>query len=134
MQSGLSIKVFRVFSYSLLLVLTVFAVMVVLPFFALGLQTQTEMEVISGSLGPEAFPLYSGKPNALPGIAVLVMLAVPVWDAIFGGGLLLMLGVFWKRLSSHYRLIGFVAVVAAVAPTLILLSPVGRIIYSWWMN
>jgi hypothetical protein len=107
---------------------------VVLPFFWLGLYGQTHMEVISGSLGPEAFPLYGGKPNALPGIAVLVMLATPVWDAIFGGGVLLMLGMFWRRLPSSYRQFGLLAVVAAITPTLFMMLPVGRILFSWWMN
>ncbi len=134
MESGLSVQIFRFFSRSLFVVLAVFAVMVVLPFFALGLQAQTQMEVISGSLDPEAFPPYGGSPNLLPKVAVLVLLAAPVWNAIFGVGVLVMLGIFWKRLSSHYRLLGIVAVLAAIAPTLFLLSPEGINVASWWMN
>jgi hypothetical protein len=108
--------------------------MVVLPFFALGLQSQTQMEVITGSLGPEAFPPYSGRPNPLPGIAVFILLAAPVWNAVFGIGVLVMLGIFWRRLSSHHRLVGILAVVAAIVPTLFLLSPEGVNVASWWMN
>jgi hypothetical protein len=134
MDSGRSIQFLRIFSISLFIVLATFAVMVVLPFFWLGLYGQTEMEVISGSLGPEAFPLYGGKPNVLPGIAVLMMLVAPVWDAIFGGGVLLMLGMFWRRLSPRQRRFGLLAVMAAITPTLFMLLPVGRILFSWWMN
>jgi hypothetical protein len=134
MESGLSLQVFRFFSVSLVLVLALFAVMVVLPFFALGLQSYTQMEVISGSLGPEAFPPYSGSANRLPGMAVLVLLAAPLWNAIFGVGVLVMLPLFWRRLSILHRLVGILAVVAAIAPTLFLFSSVGVNLASWWMN
>ncbi|MBZ0288873.1 MAG: hypothetical protein K8I30_14750 [Anaerolineae bacterium] len=134
MESGRSIQVFRIFSISLFVVLAVFALMVVVPFFWLGLYGQTEMEVISGSLGPEAFPLYGGQPNVLPGIAVLMMFAAPVWNMIFGGGVLLMLGMFWRRLSPRQRRLGLLAVLVAITPTLFMLLPVGRIVFSWWMN
>jgi hypothetical protein len=134
MESGLLLQIFRFFSRSLFVVLALFAVMVVLPFFALGLQSQTQMEVISGSLGPEAFPPYSGSANRLPGMAVLVLLAAPLWNAIFGVGVLVMLPLFWRRLSTRHRSVGLLAVVAAIVPTLFLFLPVGINLASWWMN
>jgi hypothetical protein len=133
-EARLSLQVFRVLSWSLFSVLAVFALMVVLPFFSLGLYTQTQMEVISGSIGPEAFFLYGGRPNVLPGVAVLVMLAAPIWNAIFGVGVLVMLAWFWRRLSPRYRKLGALAVVAAILPTLLMFLPVGINLASWWLN
>jgi hypothetical protein len=134
MELGLSLKIFRFFGISLFVILTVFTVMVVLPFFALGLQSQTPMEVISGSLGPEAWPPYSGSANPLPDAAVFILLGAPIWNAVFGLIVLLMLAWFWKRLLPRHRLLGFAGVVAAVTPTLFILLPVGYSIRLWWFN
>ncbi len=134
MDSGTAGQVFRFFGWSLLIVLVVFALMAVLPFFALGLQTHSQMEVISGSLGPEAFPPYSGYQNPLPGIAVFILLGAPVWNVVFGVIVLLMLAFLWRRLPSRQRYFGLVSVVAAVVPLLFLFLPVGKNLFSWWMN
>lgn len=134
MQARLPLRLYPIFSLSLLIVSLVFFLMVVLPFYSLGLYTQTEWDVITGALGPEAFAPYGGTPNFLPGLAVLVMLAAPVWGVLFGFSVLLMLGALWRYLSDRQRKLGLVAVVAAVMPTLYLLLPTGRIVFSWWMN
>jgi hypothetical protein len=134
MQPRLPLRLFQGFSLSLLLVCIIFFLMVALPFYSLGLYTQSEWDVITGALGPEAFAPYGGTPNFLPGLAVLVMLAAPVWGVLFGFGVLLMLGALWRYLSVRQRKFGFLALLAAIMPTLYLLLPTGRIVFSWWMN
>ena len=137
MESRLFGPLFQLFSASLFIAFIAFALLVVLPFFALGLHVQPALVVAFGALGPEAFPLYSANfmnPNPLPMLAIWVMLGAPIWGAIFGGSLLLMLGKFWGRLSYRYRLTGILAVLAGATPILFLFLPIGRILFGWWMD
>jgi hypothetical protein len=130
-------QLLRALSISLFIVCALFMLMVVLPFFALGLHTQTSMEVISGSFGPEAFPLYSSgllNPNPLPRLGPLVLLAAPVWGVVFGVSTLFLLLWLWGRLSPQWRVMGLVAVLVGIAPLIFLLLPVGSNTSLWWFN
>ena len=103
---------------------------------ALGLHLKPALEVAFG-VGPTAFPLYDTSlmnPNPLEIVAFLVMLAAPVWGVVFGIILLLMLGIFWSRLPPRQQFIGILAVLAGATPLLFLVLPVGRIVFSWWMD
>src|SRR6185503_922874 len=110
-------------SRSLLIAFVVFTLLVVFPFYSLGLHLKPALEVAFG-IGPSSFPLYNTSlmnPNPIANFALLVMLVVPVWDVVCGVILLLMLGITWRRLTSRQQFIGLLAVLASVLPLLFLL-------------
>lgn len=134
---GWPAHLFKGINISLFLICGLFMVTIALPFFALGLHTQTSMEVISGPLGPEAFVLYRNgifNPNPLPKLAIWILLGAPIWGVVFGIGNFFLLVWLWRHLSSQRRLMGMAALLAGAAPLLFLLLPVGGNTALWWFN
>ncbi len=114
-----------------------FSLLVVVPYFALGLHLQPTENVIGGQFDPKGFSLYlgdSGTGNIFYLLTILVMMFAPV----VGIALSIFCGVWlvrrWGKLNLRQYLIGGAAMLMGISLILFLLSPLGRVIYTWMFD
>jgi hypothetical protein len=114
----------------------VYVLLVIFPFFALGLHLQPENMVRGGMFDPKGYAMYGDGTygNILSLATIVVLLIAPIWELVFGGALVVTLGRYWPFFPPRQRLIGLVAMLVSVGVTGFIFSPLGRLIMVWRMD
>lgn len=137
MTSHPSARLFRWTISGSLVLAIVFAFLVILPYFTLGMHLQPTDMVVSGRFDPKGFSLYSDTPqseNVLYVLTITVALIAPfvgIVLSIVSGVRLLK---HWRSLSLKQHLMGGAALLTSASLLLFVLSPFGRILYLWMMD
>lgn len=137
MGSQQSTWLFRWTVSSTLGLFIVFGLLVVVPYFALGLHLQPIGSVMGGQFDPKGFsPYLSGSPAG--DIFYLLTILVMMFAPIIGIALSIFCGVWlarrWGKLNLKQYLMGGAAMLMGASLLLFLLSPLGRVIYLWMFD
>jgi hypothetical protein len=131
------IRTVRLSALGALGIFAAYGILVVFPFFALGLHNQPVEAIRGGMFDPKGFPIYSSdqiSPNVLLMTSILIHITAPVWQTIWGSLLALTLYRHWGQLSSRQRWLGGIGLAASVIFMAILLSPTGRLMLTWLID
>lgn len=129
----------RTFAYCMWAVLLgsiVYTLLVVLPFFALGLHLQPENMVRGGVFDPKGYRMYGDGTYAsiLMMLTYIVMLLGPIWQMVFGGSLFITMARFWPFFPPRQHRIGLLAIFVSIGAIGFIFSPLGRLIMTWWLD
>jgi hypothetical protein len=135
----MSLSFKRTFSYCLWAILmgaVVYALLIIFPFFALGLHLQPENMVRGGMFDPKGYAIYGDGTygNILSLATISVLLIAPIWELVFGGALVVTLGRYWPFFPRHQQRIGILAVMVSIGVIGFIFSPLGRLIMVWRMD
>ncbi len=127
----------RVLIAALLLVMGLYLLLVVAPFFAYGLHLQDAAQVAGGAFDPKGYPLFQGSGasgNWLNVLAILSFIALPVVTIGAGGLLIVSLHRAWPRLGRQARIVISMVLALAAILMLVYFSPLGRLIGAWLVD
>jgi hypothetical protein len=130
-------RTLNISAWSALGVCAVYGLLVVLPFFALGLHLEPANAVRGGMFDPKGYAFYSSDqtyPNPLLILTILVMLVTPIWTVIWGSVAALTLGKYWRLLRGNQRFLGGLALLASVSLIAFVFSPFGRLVMTWLID
>ncbi|MBZ0288874.1 MAG: hypothetical protein K8I30_14755 [Anaerolineae bacterium] len=137
MESSNAMRTFRWAVWASLAIFAAYVLLLVMPFFALGLHQQPVEAVRYGAFDPKGYGFYSGDgtyPNSLLILTGLMMLVGPIWEVIWGGVLFLSLWKYRPHFSSRQRLLAGLALVASTSVVAFMFSPLGRLIFAWYLD
>ena len=131
----LSNFVYRFFSISLLGAVAAFGTLIILPFFAFGLNHEPAPFVAGGLYDPKNFPFFQTTLGGLARLAGMVTLAfAPFWVGIFGIFFLVAALPAWRRWDREHRAVALVSIAASVVLLLFIFSDLGRVIVRWYAD
>ena len=131
----LSNVTYRFFSISLLGMVVAFGVLIILPFFAFGLNHEPPQFVVGGAYDPKGFPFFQTTVGGLARLAGMFTLAfAPFWVAIFGIIFLFGALVAWRRWNREHRAVALVSLAASLMMLLFIFSEVGQVITRWYAD
>jgi hypothetical protein len=137
MESSNAIRTFRWSVWASLGIFVAYVLLVVMPFFALGLHQQPVEAVRYGAFDPKGYGFYSGDgiyPSLLLMLTGLMMLVGPIWEVIWGGVLFLSLWKYRSHFGNKQRLLAGLALVASISVITFMFSPSGRLIFAWYLD
>lgn len=131
----LSNVTYRFFSISLLGMVVAFGTLIILPFFAYGLNHEPAQFVAGGLYDPKGFPFFQTALGGVARLAGMVTLAfAPLWVASFGMIFLLRALVAWRRWNREHRLVALVSIAASLLLLLFIFSDLGQVIVRWYAD
>jgi hypothetical protein len=142
--SGNSARTFRLCTLGTLMGIVIYLLIVVMPFFVLGIHLQPADQVATGDFdptNPTKYPLYgyfgefgTSQPTILWMATLLVLLVTPFLEMVLGSSLFIMLLRNRTLFPQKQQLIGRVAAFASISLILFAASPLGRLIMGWWVD
>lgn len=136
-QQIVPVRVFRFCTWTLMIVFALYCLFVILPFFLQGIQRVSLETIQTGTYEIRGYP--SNPDNnvlmtAIWFISLVTLLIAPIWTAAMGGILGLTLRLHWGKFNQRQRLVGSASLLAGFAILALLLTPLGRIIFIWFMD
>lgn len=126
---------YRFFSISLLGMVVAFGMLIILPFFAFGLNHEPAVSVAGELYDPKGFPFFQTMLGGLARIAGMFTLAfAPFWVAIFGVIFLLGVLVALRRWDREHRAVALVSLAASLLLLLFIFSDIGQVITRWYAD
>lgn len=130
-QNRLLLRHYRFYSVSLLLTITLYALLIILPFYAYGLHLQPTVLVANGAFDPKGYPLYA---SPIGYAASFVTAWGYLWLIAAGIILAFTLVRYWPRLRISQRRLGTFVVIASAALLVFIGTPPGRLILQWLLD
>jgi hypothetical protein len=114
------------------IVVTLYAALVLLPFYAYDLHTQPADAVTGGAFDPKGYPLFQNELGfSLRLLGILALLTLPIVSALVGiGGLFSLIPADDRR----QRRLLVIAVLLSSITLIFYFSPLGRVIRLWYMD
>jgi hypothetical protein len=138
-MSGNSPRTFRLCTLGTLAGVVIYALIVVMPFFVLGIHLQPADRVAAGFFDPTNLPLYGGDFGRIYGnifwmATILVLIFTPLLEMVFGSILFIMLLRNRTLFPQKQHFVGSFAAFASMSLVLFAASPFGRLILAWWVD
>ena len=135
MQSHEQVFSYR-FNVTVILILTAaLCLLIVLPFFGLGLQLEPAYAVANGAYDPKGYPFFQSGPGSLVHLLGMISLAVaPVGVIAFGLRLAFLALRNWRGWSVERRRLAVITLVVGVGLIAFLFSDAGRVVTSWYVD
>lgn len=109
--------------------------LVIVPFIGNGIHLQSDAIIINGAFDPKGFaPFVSDSGQILYDLMTLITLVTPVWCVVSGVLICTSLIRNWHELKSRQRVMGFTALLMISSLLIYLLSPMGRVMFIWFLD
>lgn len=126
----------RVISIGVVVGLVLYVALVVAPFFSYQLHLQEASAVASGAFDPKGYPLYStgGFGIMISLLAIVATLLTPI--GLPAAALLMSVPLVhgWRQFSRVQRRVSVGVILLMVGWLVFTLSPLGRLILTWFLD